>query len=193
MVKARTWQTSLWQTVHYDGANCRRPQLGLCRAARRSAGFPRPRVHQLQRSSCIAMHRDAGYTRQVCSQAPICAVVALACKPCAAIRPAHGFYRQQQPCASREARGAAAASTSATSLIPLTLEEMASDAEHAGHMARVAAEGQAALTREERRRRQRALDSVDAPSFLSIVAVRVLGIQGVKPDRLWCWACVLAL
>ena len=74
-------------------------------------------------------------------------------------------------------KNAEVAATSATSLIPLTLEEMAADSEHAGHTARVAAEGQAALTREERRRRQRALDSLDAPSFLSIVAVSVLKVS----------------
>ena len=65
----------------------------------------------------------------------------------------------------------AALTTGAASLIPQTLEEMAADPEHAGHAARVAAAGQAALTREERRRRQRALDSIDAPSFLSTLAV----------------------
>ena len=104
--------------------------------------------------------------------------------------------RSTYPSAGREQREAAVAGAAATSLIPQTLEEMAADAEHAGHAARVAAAGQATLTREERRRRQRALDSIDAPSFLSVVAVSLQGISDhrlLHPGLSWCFALCLQL
>jgi hypothetical protein len=56
------------------------------------------------------------------------------------------------------------------SLIDVSIAELRSNPEQVELLARLDSEGQAAMTAAERRARQRSLDSLDVPSFASVLA-----------------------